>query len=92
MNSNHQLKDKPAIYFCLHVKVESAIKSEKCNLAKWIYIFCNVNSCSTMTEEKTRKRIIEKCLKRTKFSEVEIEKLLCAYEDTVVCICISTIL
>ena len=37
-----------------------------------------------MTEEKTRKRIVEKCLKRTKFSELEIEKLLCAYENTMV--------
>ena len=35
-----------------------------------------------MAEE--RKRIIEKCLKRTMFSATEIEKLLCAYEQAVV--------
>ena len=37
-----------------------------------------------MSEEKTRKKIIERCLKRTKFSTTEIQKLLCAYESTVV--------
>ena len=37
-----------------------------------------------MSEEKTRKKIIERCLKKTKFSTTEIQKLLCAYESTVV--------
>ena len=37
-----------------------------------------------MSEEKTRKKIIERCLKRTKFTAAEMEKLMRAYESTVV--------
>ena len=37
-----------------------------------------------MSEEKVRKKIVDKCLKKTKFSPVEIEKLLDAYDSTVV--------
>ena len=40
-----------------------------------------------MSEEKTRKKIIERCLKRTKFSAAEMEKLMRAYESTVVNSC-----
>ena len=36
-----------------------------------------------MSEEKIRRRIIEKCFKRTKFSMTEIEKLMCMYEAAV---------
>ena len=41
-----------------------------------------------MSEEKTRKKIIERCLKRTKFSASEMEKLMRAYESTVVDNCL----
>ena len=37
-----------------------------------------------MSEEKVRKKIVDKCLKKTKFSPMEIEKLLDAYDSTVV--------
>ena len=37
-----------------------------------------------MSEEKVRKKIVDKCLKKTKFSPLEIEKLLDAYDSTVV--------
>ena len=42
-------------------------------------------NCVNMTEEAvSRKKIIERSLKKTKLSTTEIEKLLLAYETTVV--------